>query len=80
MRQSGLTGVARWISRLGMAAPAIFLLELHRPFSPIAGQAALFFQPVLGVFFDDESITRLSHGLSDAHSLDELIRQLESGL
>lgn len=79
MRQSRLTGVARWISRLGMSAPAVFLLELHRPLSSAAGQAALFFSPFLTFVLDDESVERLAHWLSDEDGIDQLIRSLESG-
>jgi len=62
-----------------MAAPAVFLLELHRPLSPVAGQAAYFFQPLLGLFFEDDAITHVARRLSDAHGLDELIGLLETG-
>ncbi len=80
LRQSRLTGVARWISRLGMNAPAVFFLELHRPLSAAAGQAALFFSPFLSFVFDDESVERFAFWLSDEDGIDQLIRQLESGV
>ncbi len=79
MRQSRLTGVARWISRLGMNAPAVFFLELHRPLSAAAGQTALFFSPFLGFIVDEESVERFAHWLSDEDGLYQLIRRLESG-
>ena len=79
MRQSRLTGVARWISRLGMNAPAIFFLELHRPLSAAAGQAALFFSPFLAFLADEETVERFARWLSDEDGIDQLIRRLESG-
>ncbi len=71
--------VARQLSQLGLNAPVIFFLELHRPFSHTASQLAIFFQPVLGFLMGDDNISRFSRWLADEHGLDQLIRLLETG-
>ena len=73
------SGAARWLSRLGMSAPAVFLLELHRPFSFVASQSILFLQPLLGAFAGDESLARAVRWLDEGEGVRALIERLEAG-
>lgn len=78
-RSPWLDAVARQLSQMGLSAPVVFLLELHRPFAFAASQFALFFQPMLGFFVGDENVAQFSRWLSDEHGLDQLIHSLERG-
>lgn len=79
LRHPLLRTVARQLSQLGLNAPVIFFLELHRPFSCAASQFAIFFQPVLGFLVGDDNVLRFASWLSDENGLDQLILTLESG-
>lgn len=70
---------AQRLDQWGLRAPAIFFLELHRPFSFAASQLAIFFQPLLGFAVGDENVLRFARWLSDEDGLAQLIAQLESG-
>ena len=71
--------VTQDLSHWGLAAPAIFFLELHRPFAFVMGQLALFFQPFLNFIMGDQHAVRFAQWLCEADSIDQLIHQLETG-
>jgi hypothetical protein len=68
-----------WISRLGMKAPAILLLEFYKPLSFLGAQALLFFQPVLGAWVGDEVVRDYAALLEEPGSVERLVAQLEKG-
>ena len=72
-----LTAVGQWLSERRLNAPVVFLLEAHRPFAFAAGQCALFFQPLLSLWFADESLQRFACWLGDENGLDECIAALQ---
>ncbi len=78
-QHSLLDAAAQQLSQWGLSAPAIFFLELHRPFAFVASQLALFLQPLLGFFIRDDDVLRLSQWLAHEDSFDELISRLEAG-
>ena len=69
--------VAQWLSRWGLCAPAVFFLELHRPFSEFVAQFAILMQPMLGPIVGDHSVARFASWLSEEDGLNALITHLE---
>jgi hypothetical protein len=74
-----MDAVALRLSRWGLGAPAVFLLELHRPYSLLASQFAILLQPLLGVVVGDESVSRLAAWLSNEDGINCLISHIERG-
>ena len=74
-----MDAVALRLSRWGLGAPAVFLLELHRPYSLLASQFALLLQPLLGVVVGDDSIRRFAEWLSNEEGINSLISHIERG-
>ncbi len=70
----------RWadkIRQLGLAAPAVLLLEAHKPLSFITGQFLLVSQPLLSFFFAAEGVNNVITLLSDRNCLEGFIAELE---
>jgi hypothetical protein len=65
------------IRQMGLAAPAILLLEVHKPLSFITGQFLLVSQPMLTLFFAAEGINNVITLLSDRACLEGFIKDLE---
>ncbi len=78
-RHPMMDAVAQRLSRWGLVAPAIVFLELHRPFAYLAGQAAIFFQPLLGFVIGDDTVGQVAHWLSEEDGLGQLIGCLAGG-
>jgi hypothetical protein len=74
-----MDAVALQLSRWGLGAPAVFLLELHRPYFLLVGQFAILLQPLLGVVVGDESVRRLAAWLSNEDGVNCLISHIERG-
>lgn len=70
--------VANKIARLGLTAPAILLLEAHKPLSFISSQLLLVAQPTLDLFLTKPSIRDLADLLADSAQVEQLIVNLES--
>jgi hypothetical protein len=68
---------AEKIRQMGLATPALLLLEAHKPLSFIAGQFILISQPVLNLFFSAAVIDKVVVLLSDRAYLEDLIVALE---
>ena len=77
-RHALLIAVVRWLSQRHLHAPVIFLLEVHRPFAFAAGQCALFCQPLLSIWWSDESVTRFATWLGEENGLDQFIGLLQA--
>ena len=72
--------VANKIIDLGLAAPAILLLEAHKPLAFLGSQLLLIAQPTLNVFLP-QTLTRDSADLlADTRQFEHLIDCLEVGL
>jgi hypothetical protein len=67
-------GVRRW----KMIAPAILLLEAHRPFALLAGQALLLAEPLITVFVGPQQARRVAQLLEDPDGIELIVRQLEA--
>ncbi len=70
--------LAQRIAHLGLEAPALLLLECHRPVTFLAGQALLVAQPLLSAFVDPDLVRRYAELLARPEALDRLAQRLES--
>jgi len=75
-RNEIVDAIAKKIKQFGMLVPAIFFLEMHKPFSYIGGQAMHFFAPVVGVFFD--TFEDYAYFFDDRQNVELLIQRLEA--
>jgi len=73
-----LHDIGQKIARRGMAAPAIFFLELYKPLSTLVYSAALFSQPLLGAIFGRELIEQAKELLKSRQNIEALIVELEN--
>jgi hypothetical protein len=69
--------VAHKLTGLGLAAPAILLLEAHKPLAFIGSQFLLVAQPTLNLFVSPNFTQGLVDLLADPIQLEQLIAQLE---
>lgn len=69
--------VALKINRLGLNAPAILLLEAHKPLSFMGSQLLLVAQPTLNLFLSSRLVDNAVTLLADPDQLEALIAQLE---
>lgn len=69
--------LARKVVARRLETPAILLLELHRPVSFLAGQAAVVGAPFLAPILGIEAISRYGAVLNDRRHLDRLIQRIE---
>lgn len=75
-RDELLDAIAKKIQQFGMTVPAIFFLEMHKPFSYIGGQIMHFFSPIVGVFF--ETFEDYAYFFDDRKNVELLIQRLEA--
>ena len=73
--------IAQWankIKELRLTTPAILLLEIHKPFSFIAGQFLLVGQPFLDSFLPPNLSANAITLLSNRSHLDTLLREMKN--
>ena len=78
MEPAFIDKVTERIHELGLATPAILLLEAHKPLAFIGSQLVLVAQPVLDIFLPQNMIRNTADLLADPDQLDQLIARLES--
>jgi len=69
---------AQKISALGLSAPAILLLEAHKPLAFIGSQTLLVAQPMLDIFLPQHLVRHTAELLADSDQLEQLITSLET--
>jgi hypothetical protein len=69
--------VAQKLINLGLAAPAVLLLEAHKPLAFIGCQCLLLAQPTLNLFISPYLTQGFVDLLADPDQLDQLIAHLE---
>ncbi len=72
-----IDNLAARMSQSGLAAPAIALLEAHKPLGFLAGQALLVLEPLLTLCLGDSSLREYASLLDDRNSVERVIRRLE---
>lgn len=65
------------ITRRGLVGPAIFFLELAKPFSFVAGQGLLLLQPLVALLGNDQALYDLAQLLEDRANIERLLVRLE---
>ena len=66
------------IVRRRMTAPALLVLEMHRPFNYVSAQLMHFFQPILSILTSTGGYDRFAEFLERRGSIDHLIRRIEA--
>jgi len=69
--------VAGAVCRRGMALPAVFLLEAHKPLSRLVHSAAQLSQPLLGTLCGASFTAGLLRLLESPYHVELLIREIE---
>ncbi len=69
--------LANKISQLGLASPAIALLEAHKPLGFIGSQLMLMAQPTLQIFLPPQTVQNTTALLANSDQLEQLIVRLE---
>jgi hypothetical protein len=69
--------VANQITRLGLSAPAILILEAHKPLAFVGSQLLLVAQPTLDLFLPPNLSRNFSDLLANQDQFEQLIRILE---
>lgn len=69
--------VAQKLTQLGLAAPAVLLLEAHKPLAFLGSQCLLVAQPTLNLFISPPFTQNLVDLLADPEGLEQLIAHLE---
>ena len=69
--------MAQKLTSLGLNAPAVLLLEAHKPLAFIASQFMLVAQPTLNLFVEPRSTQSMIDLLGDPSQLEQLISHLE---
>jgi len=77
-RDKLIEGLARQIERLGLTAPALLMLEAHKPLAFLASQGLLFTQPLLGFWMDGTRVNEYAHLLEDPATIEQLVQRLEA--
>ena len=66
------------IEKRKMTAPAVIFLEMHKPLSYVASQAAIVFSPFLVPFVGFDFVNNYSRLLSKRENVERLIVRLEN--
>jgi len=78
-RDELIEGVAQRIESMGLATPAILMLEAHKPLSFLGSQALLILQPILTFALDPQTSSDYATLLEDRQNVELLIQRLERG-
>jgi hypothetical protein len=73
-----LDRLAERVIELRLEVPAILTIESGKPLSLIAGQAMLFFEPLVQSIFKLSDYGRYASLIERREALDELVRRIES--
>lgn len=75
MTEDRSESIAAEIRRRGLGAPALLLLEAHRPLRPLLSSVALFLQPLSRPLLGTTA-ERVQHVLDDEGAYDSLLDRL----
>lgn len=68
---------AHEINKRKMKAPAILMLEMHKPLSFLASQATIVFSPFLVPFLGFDNVNSYSKLLAKRDNIERLLQELE---
>lgn len=75
--QDLITQIANTIARRGLAMPAVFVLELHKPFATVLHALATFSQPVIDALVGPRFSQRMLPILGSRAAIEALIVEIE---
>jgi len=76
-REELLDRIAQEVVERNLTAPAVFLLEVARPFTFLGSQAMVFMEPIIQSIFNWQNYTYVRRLLEDRKNLDELLVRIE---
>ena len=76
-RDALIEALAQRIESMGLAAPAVLLLEAHKPLSFLGSQALLVLQPLLAFAFGASTSAEYAVLLEEPSNVERLIQRLE---
>lgn len=77
MSRPTLDSIAQQIQKRGLAVPAIFFLELHKPLTGIASSMVTAANPLLRLLFQKENIESVQEILESSERIEDLIITIE---
>ena len=75
--KEAITRIAQKIIDRGFVTPAVFFLELMKPFSLLGSHALVFFGPILTAFIRQDGYYRATELLEDSKNVEFLISEIE---
>jgi len=72
-----LERIAQEVVERSLTAPAVFVLEVARPFTFIGSQSMVFLEPIIQSIFNWRNYTYVRKLLEDRKNLDELLLRIE---
>ena len=72
-----ITRIAHKIIDRGFVTPAVFFLELMKPFSLLGSHALVFFGPIITAFMHKDKYYRITELLEDPKNVEFLISEIE---
>ena len=76
--QPNIDALAKRVSELGLEMPAVFFLEMHKPFASLFYHTSLFFEPLAAPLFGTERYTQVKDFLSNRDNIEQLISSIET--
>jgi hypothetical protein len=77
-RQQLIDRFARRIAELGLTAPAVLFLEMHKPLAFLGAQLLFAAQPFLSVGLNDADVRDFAAIIEDRTGVEQVIDRLES--
>ncbi len=75
--KEAITRIAQKIIDRGFVTPAVFFLELMKPFSLLGSHALVFFGPIITAFIRQDKYYRATELLEDPKNVEFLISEIE---
>lgn len=69
---------AAFVKKQGVRTPAVLFLEMHKPFTGVAANAAIVFAPFLMPFLGFSRVDRFSRFFADRENVERLICAIEN--
>jgi hypothetical protein len=76
-KQELIEALARFVVERGLAVPAVFFLQLHRPLAFVGSQAGIVFSPFLVALFGFERVDEYTQLMNERENWDRLIERIE---
>jgi len=72
-----ITRIAGRIIKSGLVTPAVFFLEIVKPFSLLSSHALVFFGPIITAFVNHDKYYRATELLEDPKNVEFLLSEIE---